>query len=499
LEYLETLKNILFKESSFPFTILIVFAGISILYFKEFISEWGVVTGDGKSKLFCSLVFGALTVGLYVYIGSIEFTKTIIPSIIFMTFAGISILFFERLILICFRKVPSGSFWQIIFWALVFGGLAFGMYTDNKELALQISFGFLISFFLHFFWNKFWFWFWFFCKFTLRFRIRSFQRQSSYHPFVKAMIRFFKGKNKSVDDLQKYIEGKKNLIHEVKHEKLIKRIFISDVNNFCKKEPHLMHSVKDAYSFLEQTAHPSERDYKKFDNDARKFLYSYQSCFKEIEGFEFDKHLGELQSLYNKWKEGREMKFKDEIEILIKHINTIQVLATTTKEKREIEFHKEKKEAEKAKIVAENAKQKRALAETRLSIERREEAKREAVRLELERQHKINAFPLEKHVSAFVGRLSELDESITTETHDKFLELYESMNNRFKELGLLPLDQLLYVSNDAHLLNQKAIIIDLFSEKIKRVKKDPLIDDEEQFMKVELWRRIQDRYLNQLA
>lgn len=123
----------------------------------------------------------------------------------------------------------------------------------------------------------------------------------------------------------------------------------------------------------------------------------------------------------------------------------------------------------------------------------------ETKRKEIERQTKLNDFPIEFHLDTFMQKLTQLkDQEMKGVLHDKYVQVYKSMNTTFESIGLIPPDKLLNVQQDVHRLNQVEIIMDLYDEKMRRVKKDTVLEEDERTEKIEYWRRLRDRDIAEL-
>ncbi len=72
------------------------------------------------------------------------------------------------------------------------------------------------------------------------------------------------------------------------------------------------------------------------------------------------------------------------------------------------------------------------------------------------------------------------------------------MKESFEEKGLVPIDRLARVTADVERINQMETVIDLYSQKIKTVKADETLDEDEREAKIDYWQRLRDRDISRL-
>ena len=91
-------------------------------------------------------------------------------------------------------------------------------------------------------------------------------------------------------------------------------------------------------------------------------------------------------------------------------------------------------------------------------------------------------------------------ESITDKESELLIELWLSLEGLFKRSGHQELSRLIEIDSDHKRLNQIETLMDLYSEKIKKVKLDDnIVDDEERTQKITYWEQIRDKQIQELA
>lgn len=111
------------------------------------------------------------------------------------------------------------------------------------------------------------------------------------------------------------------------------------------------------------------------------------------------------------------------------------------------------------------------------------------------------SLPIEAHIKAFRGFLendAELDDLIG-ENQGEMVQLYRAMHDAFERKGLIAINRLATVPKDVHRINQIETIIDLYSLKIKRVKEDENLSDDERQRKVEAWKHLMEKDVEALG
>lgn len=135
-----------------------------------------------------------------------------------------------------------------------------------------------------------------------------------------------------------------------------------------------------------------------------------------------------------------------------------------------------------------------------------EEAKLEAVRLEnrnleledVKRQNHLLSYPLVMHIDTFLKNYDELSKmALNGEQENKVLALYLKLKDHLQKNSKIPLDQREQVARDIMLINQNRTIVDLYSEEIRRVKRDPDLDDDEdeREAKINHWKDLRQKHV----
>lgn len=127
---------------------------------------------------------------------------------------------------------------------------------------------------------------------------------------------------------------------------------------------------------------------------------------------------------------------------------------------------------------------------------RQVELEKEKVRLE--KIQTASEFGLDDFLKAYRQKLEGTSvEEIHGKNHAELFELYSTLKDTFLRLKLVPLDQLEKVPEDVHRLDQIEVIMDLYTEKIRRVRESHL-DPDEQELKIDYWIRLRDKEIQAL-
>jgi len=109
-------------------------------------------------------------------------------------------------------------------------------------------------------------------------------------------------------------------------------------------------------------------------------------------------------------------------------------------------------------------------------------------------------FGVEIHLAALKSRLDSAKiEELIGENQGEMVQLYRAMFDAFDKNGLIPINQLAAVPKDVHRINQIETIIDLYTMKINRVKKDKKLSDEERDRKVQAWEHLMAKDIDALG
>lgn len=126
-----------------------------------------------------------------------------------------------------------------------------------------------------------------------------------------------------------------------------------------------------------------------------------------------------------------------------------------------------------------------------------EETRRNAE--ELERQNKLESYPLLHHADVFFRRLEELAASeMKGHREGKLFELHLKVKEALEKNGKVRIDRKESVAEDALRLHQVESLLDIYSEKIKRVRDDEELDDEEKDDKIAYWKSLRDKQVSDI-
>ena len=89
-------------------------------------------------------------------------------------------------------------------------------------------------------------------------------------------------------------------------------------------------------------------------------------------------------------------------------------------------------------------------------------------------------------------------DTLSGEDHNTLLEMHSWFQDIFSRNNMISPERLEAVSPDVQRINQIETVMDLYGEKIRKVKHDDALDEEERQMKVEYWMRLRDRDINEL-
>lgn len=163
----------------------------------------------------------------------------------------------------------------------------------------------------------------------------------------------------------------------------------------------------------------------------------------------------------------------------------------------------EKREQE-IRLEAEKSKQREIEKQQSLEVEQ-EKSKRETAlaeertkQAEMERQTKLESYPLILHTDSFVKRLDELQEVVKGDSENKLLTLYAKLKVSLEAASKIPLQRRLDAFHEVERLNHIETVMDLYSEKIRRVREDDSLDELEQEEKISSWKALRDKVIADL-
>lgn len=163
-------------------------------------------------------------------------------------------------------------------------------------------------------------------------------------------------------------------------------------------------------------------------------------------------------------------------------------------EQAEAEREREEREQEKLRLAIKEAEAKKKVQELEMEIK-----KAEAMKTEMEKMKELADLPFEKYLSLFADKLEMLTaKEFQGKNHSTLLKFYTALKESFVRNNLVPLERLEAVSESVYGIDEAETIIDLYGEKINRVKLDESLDEEEREEKIEYWRRLRDRHISQI-
>lgn len=109
----------------------------------------------------------------------------------------------------------------------------------------------------------------------------------------------------------------------------------------------------------------------------------------------------------------------------------------------------------------------------------------------------IYALSQEK-LTQLLGNCKKDKNNLTSELDSMLLFLFKKIEDIFEAAGKKAPSQLSTVINDSIRINQIETILDLYSEKIAKVRNDDTLHEDEQEEKIEFWRRLRDRDVSRL-
>lgn len=129
-----------------------------------------------------------------------------------------------------------------------------------------------------------------------------------------------------------------------------------------------------------------------------------------------------------------------------------------------------------------------------------ESSKRELNALQKKVESKVQDLPLNDLINVFINRLSTETNSdaLIGDKHSQYLDLYNALIKVFSDHKILSPEKLHSITQDVHRINQIETLIDLYSEKIRRAKRDDDLDEDERETKVAYWQRLMDKEISDL-
>lgn len=160
-------------------------------------------------------------------------------------------------------------------------------------------------------------------------------------------------------------------------------------------------------------------------------------------------------------------------------------------EKQELAAQAESKTTEEQRLTAVNE-AKKADRERR-----KEEARLSAA--ELERQNSLKQYPLAVYLDVFYQQAETLERWIENgEEENRVFDLHLKLKAMLQAASKIPLEKRERIPEQHRQLNQVETLIDLYSEKIRRVQNDEDLDDEEREEKIAYWRDLRNRQIGEI-
>lgn len=133
--------------------------------------------------------------------------------------------------------------------------------------------------------------------------------------------------------------------------------------------------------------------------------------------------------------------------------------------------------------------------QTRLQALQKKYAEDEAKILAEKKKIAQQNFPLTVHLEGCMNKMQDVtEEELKGSTlHTRMVQVYKAIQDTLAHFKLTPADKLALVPKDVERLNQIEVVLDLYDEKIRRVRKDTVLDEIERAEKIEYWKRLRDR------
>jgi hypothetical protein len=207
-------------------------------------------------------------------------------------------------------------------------------------------------------------------------------------------------------------------------------------------------------------------------------------------------------------KEAEEERKRRELEAKEREKGRALQLEQAEAEKAKAEKERSEQEKEKQRLAAQEAEAKKKSQEIELGLQEKrnrekememEIKKAEAAKAEMEKMKELADLPFEKYLSLFADKLEMLTgKEFQGKNHSILLKFYTALKESFVRNSLVPLERLEAVSESVYGIDEAETIIDLYGEKINRVKLDESLDEEEREEKIEYWKRLRDRHISQI-
>lgn len=196
-------------------------------------------------------------------------------------------------------------------------------------------------------------------------------------------------------------------------------------------------------------------------------------------------------------------EFKTILDDVKRHYKGMQTIEQRRVSEREKENKLRKQSQDIKQLEAENEKRRllvdsESAANERAKLKLREQ-KQKIDQAAFQNLSKVNDIPLSYFLSYLKEKFDSLSkQEVSGETHSKLFDTYTWLKAIFSRNGMIDPDRLEELAPDVKRINQMETLMDLYGEKIHRVKNDDSLDDEERQMKIEYWLRLRDRDIAEL-
>lgn len=166
-----------------------------------------------------------------------------------------------------------------------------------------------------------------------------------------------------------------------------------------------------------------------------------------------------------------------------------------------------KLQEERLKIEAETAKRKDEQRQKEREHEHQLQLKQQEITLQREqtetafyqKMEEFSDLPLSKFLAFLIKKLEVVESAeFQGQNHSDMLTLFSSLKSSYQRNSLLSPEKQEEIAPDVLRINQIESVMDLYTEKIRRVKQDHTLDDDEQQMKIDFWIRLRDKDIQEI-
>lgn len=200
----------------------------------------------------------------------------------------------------------------------------------------------------------------------------------------------------------------------------------------------------------------------------------------------FQELLSSMNEYYTKIKAEQE---KNE-ETFKQQTYQLQMLVQSQKNENQVDYEQKEKLLKEIEVQTRLCQEEQA----RLQEQQKQYAKEEAIRLEEAKKIALKEFPFTDHLEGCIQRIGEVtEEQLKGTLHTRMVKAYKAIEDTLKRFKLVPVEKLALIPQDVERLNQIEAILDMYDEKIRKVRKDDSLAEEEREDKIEYWKRLRDR------